>query len=169
MIIVLNGPLGIGKSTLSEALMERLDASVMLDGDQVVAVNPAPADELGYLHSTLALLVKHHLAHGYRHFVINHIWHTAEELDGLRRALGGLDGDVRCFRLVLPFAENLKRIRLRQSARAIDEQDFEMQTVVEERAVLEDESSTGLGEPFDVSGTPEELVSALLIRLGLGA
>jgi hypothetical protein len=169
MIIVLNGPLGIGKSTLSEALMERLDASVMLDGDQVVAVNPPPADELRYLHSTLALLVKHHLAHGYRHFVINHIWHTAAELDALRQTLSDLDGDVRCFRLVLPFDENLRRIRLRQSARAIDEQDFEMQTVVEERAVLEGESNAGLGEPFDVSGTPDELVSALLIRLGLCA
>ena len=169
MIIVLNGPLGIGKSTLSEALMERLDASVMLDGDQVVAVNPPPADELGYLHSTLALLVRHHLAHGYRHFVINHIWHTAAELDALRQALGELEGNVLCFRLVLPYAENLRRIRLRQSARAIDEQDFEMQTVVEERAVLEGESNAGLGEPFDVSGTPDELVSALLIRLGLCA
>jgi hypothetical protein len=167
MIIVLNGPLGVGKSTLSEALMERLEASVMLDGDQVVAVNPPPADELGYLHATLALLVKHHLAHGYRHFVINHIWHTAAELDALRHALAELDGDVRCFRLVLPFAENLRRIHLRQSARAIDELDFEMQTVAEERAVLEDEANAGLGEPFEVSATPDELVAALLMRLGL--
>jgi hypothetical protein len=34
MIIVLNGPLGIGKSTLAEALTESIDACVMLDGDR---------------------------------------------------------------------------------------------------------------------------------------
>ena len=37
MIIVLNGPLGIGKSTLAEALAESIDQSVMLDGDHLVA------------------------------------------------------------------------------------------------------------------------------------
>lgn len=34
MIIVLNGPLGIGKSTLAEALAEAIDHCVMLDGAQ---------------------------------------------------------------------------------------------------------------------------------------
>lgn len=32
MIIVLNGPLGIGKSTLAEALADSIDRCVMLDG-----------------------------------------------------------------------------------------------------------------------------------------
>jgi adenylate kinase family enzyme len=54
MIITLNGPLGIGKSTLAEALSETIDHCVMLDGDCLVAANPPPADEMEYLHSTLA-------------------------------------------------------------------------------------------------------------------
>jgi adenylate kinase family enzyme len=45
MIIVLNGPLGIGKSTFAEALTESIESSVMLDGDRLVAVNPPPASE----------------------------------------------------------------------------------------------------------------------------
>jgi shikimate kinase len=40
MIIALYGPLGIGKSTLAEALAESIDRCVMLDGDHLVAVNP---------------------------------------------------------------------------------------------------------------------------------
>lgn len=40
MIIVLNGPLGIGKSTLAEALTESIEQSVMLDGDRLAATNP---------------------------------------------------------------------------------------------------------------------------------
>ncbi|MHA6493151.1 Gar/GrdA family gentamicin resistance ATP-binding protein [Pseudomonas borbori] len=166
-VIVLNGPLGIGKSTLAEVLMEALDQSVMLDGDQVVAVNPAPDDELEYLHSTLALLIGHHWERGYRHFIVNHIWHSADELDDLRRRLGSFAVDVHCFLLVLPVEENLQRIRLRQSARAIDELEFEMETVERERAILGDGDDSGLGEPFDVSAAPNELVLAMLTRLAL--
>jgi deoxyadenosine/deoxycytidine kinase len=40
MIIVLNGLLGIGKSTLAEALAESIEQCVMLDGDHLVAANP---------------------------------------------------------------------------------------------------------------------------------
>lgn len=69
MIIVLNGPLGIGKSTLAEALCEAIDQCVMLDGDHLVAANPPPRDTLPYLHTIIALLVAHHRRSGYRHFV----------------------------------------------------------------------------------------------------
>ena len=67
MIIVLNGPLGIGKSTLAEALAESIDQCVMLDGDHLVAVNPPPSDAIEHLHSTIALLIAHHRRFGYRH------------------------------------------------------------------------------------------------------
>ena len=164
MIIVLNGPLGIGKSTLAEALMESVDGCVMLDGDQLIAINPAPDDELRYLHATIALLVAHHRRSGYEHFVINHLWQSAEELNDLRNTLGESDRDFRCFLLTLPLEENLRRILSRQAARAIDELEFELATAAEERALLE--STPGLGERFDVSGRPEELVLRLLDRIG---
>jgi shikimate kinase len=169
VIIVLNGPLGIGKSTLAEALTESIDRCVMLDGDHLIAANPPPADEVEYLHATIALLVAHHRRSGYRHFVIDHLWRRAEELDDLRRRLLDVDpdADVRCFLLTLSPAENLRRIERRQSARALDEQEFELQTVAEEREALYDSGSDDLGEPFDVSAPPEELVTACLLRLGL--
>ena len=169
MIVVLNGPLGIGKSTLAEALTEHIDQCVMLDGDHLVAANPPPADEIGYLHSTIALLVAHHRRAGYRHFVIDHLWRTPEELDDLRRRLLDVEphADVRCFLLVLPLDENLRRIERRQGARALDEREFELRTVAEEREVLYRRGGDDLGEPVDVSAPPEELVAALLRRLGL--
>lgn len=169
MIIVLNGPLGIGKSTLAEALAESIEQCVMLDGDHVVAANPPPADEVGYLHATIALLVAHHRRAGYRHFVIDHLWRTAAELEDLRRRLREVDpgGEVRAFLLTLPLDENLRRIRRRQGARALDEQDFELRTVADEREALFESGASGLGEPFDVAGPPEELVATLRQRLGL--
>lgn len=169
MIVVLNGPLGIGKSTLAEALAESIDQCVMLDGDHLVAANPPPADEWAYLHATLALLVAHHRAHGYRHFVIDHLWRTPAELDALRRALIEADpgADIRCFLLTLPADENLRRIERRQHARALDEQEFEARTVAEERDALFRPEAGDLGEPFDVSAPPDELVERLLHRLAL--
>jgi hypothetical protein len=169
MIIVLNGPLGIGKSTLAELLAESIAQCVMLDGDHLIAANPPPADAVGYLHATVALLVAHHRGFGYRHFVVDHLWRTPAELDDLRRRLLDVDpgADVRCFLLTLPLDENLRRIRRRQDARALDEHAFELQALVEERAVLGDCGAGELGEPFDVSAAPAELVATLLTRLGL--
>lgn len=127
MIIILNGPLGIGKPTLAEALIESIDQCMMLDGDHLVAATSPPADEVEYLHSTIALLVAPHRRFGYRHFVINHFRRTPDELDDLRYRLLDVDAeaDIRCFLLPLPLDGNLRRIQRRQSARALDEQEFE--------------------------------------------
>jgi hypothetical protein len=167
MIIILNGPLGIGKSTLAEALAESIDQCVMLDGDHLGAANPPPVDEAAYLHATIALLVAHNRRFGYRHFVINHLWRTPAELGDLRHRLLDVDpdADIRCFLLTLPLDENLRRIKRRQTGRALDEQEFERRTVEDEREVLFKRGGDTLGEPFDVSAPPADLVSTLLLRL----
>jgi len=163
MIVVLNGPLGVGKSTLAEALSESIERCVMLDGDKIVATNPPSS--LQYLHETLELLVAHHRRFGYRHFVIDHVWTSAEQLFDLRRRLATLDDDIRCFLLTLPLEENLRRIERRDGARAIDERDFNRRTFRQELEALADR--TDLGEPFDVSAPPQELAAAMRRQLGL--
>jgi shikimate kinase len=167
VFIVLNGPLGIGKSTLGDALAESLDRCVMLDGDRLIAANPPAVDEREHLHSTIAVLVAHHRRFGYRHFVIDYVWRDPEHLDELRRRLAAIDPDAefQCFLLTLSEAENLRRIEARQKARAIDERDFELRTVLEEREALA--RTPGLGEPFDVSAAPTELVARMRRHLGL--
>lgn len=169
MFIILNGPLGIGKSTLAEALAESIDWCVMLDGDHLVAVNPPPPNELEHLHSTIALVAEHHRRFGYRHCVINHIWRTPEELDDLRARLRAIDPDaeIRVLLLTLPLDENLRRIKRRQAGRELDEQELELRTVVAEREFLFERAPGDLGEPFDVSAPPAELVATLRARLGL--
>ena len=166
MIIVLNGPLGIGKSTLAEVLTESIDGCVMLDGDRLIAANPPYDDAYEHLHATIALLVAHHYRYGYRHFVLDYIWRSTAELDDLRHHLLLLDDDIRCFLLTLPEEENLKRIEQRASVRAINELAFERQIFAQEREILA--TSSGLNcEPFDVSAAPEVLVKTMLQRLGL--
>jgi len=167
MIIVLNGLLGIGKSTLAEALAESIGQSVMLDGDHLVAANPPLYDQLEHLHSTIALLVAHHRRFGYLHFVVDHIWTSPAELAELRSRLIGIDDDIRCFRLTLPADENLRRIQRRASARAFDECEFEQRTFREESEALARSPGRDLGEPFDVSAQPPDLVATMLRHLGL--
>lgn len=167
MIVVLNGPLGVGKSTLAEALAESIDQCVMLDGDHLVAANPPAADELDHLHSTIELLVGHHRGFGYRHFVVNHGWRSGAAVADLRRRLTRLDADVRVFLLTLGSDENLRRIERRQHARALDEREFELRTVAEEREAMTNPAAGDLGEPFDVSAPPSELVIAILQKLSL--
>lgn len=108
MIIVLNGPLGIGKSTLAEALTESIDSCAMISGDSLLAVNPPPANELEYLHATIEVLVNHHRRSGYRHFVIEHVWRSPRELADLHCRLAAIDAtaDIRSFLLTLPVDEN---------------------------------------------------------------
>jgi hypothetical protein len=95
------------------------------------------------------------------------LWRTREELADLRRRLLEVDSDadVRCFLLTLPLGENLRRIERRQSARALDEQEFERSTLASERKALLESTDGTLGEPFDVSAPPEDLVAELLLRL----
>ena len=120
MFIILNGPLGIGKSTLAEALAESIDQCVMLGGDALLALNPDPPDQVESLHATVALLVAHHRRNGYRHFVIEHIWRSAGDLADLHDRLTTVDPrtEFYCFLLTLPAAENVRRIERRRQARA---------------------------------------------------
>lgn len=165
MFIVLNGPLGIGKSTLAEALAERIEGCAMLSGDSLVSVNPMPQDAVGHLHGAIALLAAHHRDAGYRHFVIEHMWRSSDELADLRGCLETVEpaAEVHVFLLTLPLDANLERIARRQHARAVDEREFELRTVADERALLRPD--TGLGEPLDVSAPPDTLVEQLLARL----
>lgn len=165
MLIVLNGPLGIGKSTLAEALSENIAHCVCLDGDHLIAVNPAPENN-ELLHATLTLLIAHYQGFGFRHFVINHLWLSHAEWADLEHRLSRLDQEIYFFRLTLPKAENLRRIQLRASVRALDEQAFEHRTFAEEHAILTAALGAELGEPFEVSDSPVELVQRMLSRVG---
>jgi hypothetical protein len=71
--------------------------------------------------------------------------------------------------LTLPVDENLRRIERRRRARAIDEHEVELRTVTEEREVLENASGSELGEPFDVTAPPAELVAKIVRRLASGS
>ncbi len=114
MLIIINGPLGIGKTSISWALNARLAPCVMLDGDYIGAVAPFEIyDEtrIAYLYQTLAHLVAYHQREGgYCNFVINYVFETPESLAELLARLQPLDAAIHVFRLTCAPEEMERRI-----------------------------------------------------------
>ena len=117
MIILINGPLGVGKTTVSEALLHHFDRGVMLDGDAVGNIHPFEIYDdarVDYLYRTLAMLVAWHQREGgYRHFVINYVFERPESLARLLALLRPLDPDIHVFRLRASEATLWERILTR--------------------------------------------------------
>ena len=84
MIIILNGPCGIGKTAVSWELAALFERAVMLDGDYIGAVHPLAiydAARVDYLYRTLRHLVAWQIAQGdYHNFVINYVFESPESL-----------------------------------------------------------------------------------------
>jgi chloramphenicol 3-O-phosphotransferase len=118
MIIIINGPLGIGKTETSWELLTLFDRAVMLDGDYLGAVQPFEiydANRVAYLYETLRLVAGYHYAHGYENLVINYVFETRESLADLLRLLADLDEQLFTFRLTCSEEEIERRIRKRSN------------------------------------------------------
>ena len=116
MIIIINGPLGIGKTEVSWKLAEHFDHAVMLDGDYIGAVVPFEIydpERIEYLYQTLSHLVAWHVAHGYQDFVINYVFEEPESLARLRQLLSESSDEIYAFRLVCTEDAADQRIRKR--------------------------------------------------------
>lgn len=118
MIVIINGPCGIGKTTVAWELNSRFERSVMLDGDFIGAVHPFEIydeERIAYLYRTLRHLIQFHVEEGgYQDIVINYVFETPESLAELCALLEGLAGEVRTFRLVASDDAMQARIRGRE-------------------------------------------------------
>ncbi len=115
-IVVINGPLGIGKSTTAWALSEKFSKAVMLDGDYIAAFHPFDfyhQPHLDYAYSLFALLMRHHAAHGFRHFVVNWVLESAAQLAVLSAHFAPLGIPVYPYRLTADPAVIAQRIQQR--------------------------------------------------------
>lgn len=163
MMIVLNGPLGIGKSTTAWALHERFDRSVMLDMDYIAAIRPFnfyhPSD-LTYSIETLAVLLRHHHAHGYRNFIVNWVFESEALLEQLYSYTVPLGLPVKVFRLTCTPDELEQRIR-RRNLPNVEWEVERGKTLLEilERAAVDE----NLGECIDTTTlNPEEIVDQIM-------
>lgn len=152
MIVILNGSVGVGKTTVAWALNESFDKSVMLDGDYLGAVHPFEIyddERVSYLYKTLVHLLEFHKAHGYQTFVINYVFESPELLAALVDPLKVLDS--RIYTLWLTCSEEEQRTRILK--RRTDGWAWELERFVELNAILEAASGQGdVGVRVDTTG-----------------
>jgi GrpB-like predicted nucleotidyltransferase (UPF0157 family)/predicted kinase len=119
MIVIINGPCGVGKTAVAWELNAHFERAVMLDGDYVGAVHPFEIyDEqrVTYLYRTLRHLIDFHVNEGgYPNFVINYVFEEPESLAQLRGMLAAFGMPMPAYRLVADDAEIEQRICQRES------------------------------------------------------
>lgn len=151
MIIIINGSLGVGKTSVAEHLHLKFDKSVHLDGDAVGDVHPFEIyDEtrISHLYRTMALLVDFHQKNGYTHFVINYVFESSDSLQDLVDLLYPLDADLHIYWLTCVEAEQAKRIRHRHG----DDKDRELMRFIELRQIQAQAARLGfIGKQVDTT------------------
>ncbi len=130
MIIIINGSLGVGKSSVADELHWKFDRSIHLDGDCIGDVHPFEIYDdarIDHLYRTLELLVGFHQKNGYANFVINYVFESPDSLQDLLALLRPLDSSIHTYWLTCDGQEQARRIRLRRR----NELDWELNRFVE--------------------------------------
>ena len=157
MIIIINGSLGVGKSSVADELHRKFVKSVHLDGDALGDVHPFEIYDdarIDHLYRTLELLVGFHQKNGYSNFVINTVFESADSLQELLDLLSPLEPSIHTYWLTCEEKEQAKRIQGRQR----DEIEWELGRFVELKRIQAEAARTGfIGKEVDTSHlTPAE-------------
>jgi gluconate kinase len=159
MIIIINGSLGVGKSSVSEELHYKFDKSIHLDGDYIGDVHPFEIyDEarIDHLYRTLELLVGFHQKNGYTNFVINYVFESPGSLQALLDLLRPLDPSIHTYWLTCDEKEQAKRIQGRQR----EELDWELGRFVELQRIQALAAQKGfIGKEVDTTGLSSRQVA----------
>jgi deoxyadenosine/deoxycytidine kinase len=169
MIVIINGPLGIGKSEASWQLLYRLPRAVMLDMDHIAAFHPFDyycQEHLDYAYSTAGILVEHHVRHGFSDFVINWVFESADQLKRLEKEIAPFGLPIYAFRLWCDTDEIARRIRTRNR----NDIDREIARSRELVAILDAAAKTGdIGTVLDTTSlTLEETVDKIWDHIQTG-
>lgn len=151
MIIIINGSVGVGKSSVARQLHWTFEKSVYLDGDEIGHVHPFEIyDEarIQHLYDTLALLIKFHQQHGYDNFVINYVFESSASLQDLVRRLKPLDPSIHMYWLTC--AKEVQSQRIKKRGRANLE--WELNRFVELQCIQQKAAQEGfIGKEIDTT------------------
>ncbi|WP_457610908.1 hypothetical protein [Lutibacter sp.] len=162
MIIIINGSVGVGKTSVSLELQKKFKKSIMLDGDYIGAVHPFELYEqarIEYLYDTIYYLFTYHFSNGFENFIINYVFESAQSLDNLLNRFKAVNLKIKCYWLISSIEEQKERITLRSRGR----KDWELKRLYELNQILENASKIGfIGEKVEIQGKTVKEVTDLL-------
>lgn len=167
-IIVINGPAGVGKSTISAQLVGALPNTISISGDCLRSFAPAHARALlgaGSTYRAAAALINSYLKMGAEIVLFDYIFTTYAQLQDFRHLL---PPDERCkfhiFTLWAPLATVEQREATRQNRERLGPQ---VQTTYEAIRKALPAFSDSLGHIVSNTTTPEDATKQILSTIKL--
>ena len=163
MIIIINGSVGVGKTAVSWKIKRLLYHSVMLDGHYLGAVNPFDLhsnERILHLYKTMACLVKFHQQNGFKHFIVNYVFESEDQLNLLIAELARFDETIYCCLLYCEEEQQKQRIEKRNNQRLA----FELQRAVELNYILTKANEIGfIGKRLNTTNlTTDDVATAIV-------
>jgi len=166
MIIIINGSLGVGKTSVADQLHYKFDRSVHLDGDTIGEVHPFDIYDdarVKHLYRTIELFVGFHQKNGYHNFVINYVFEAPESFQKLLDLLHPLDPSIHVYWLTCDEEEQVRRIQNRKR----EELQWELSRFVDLQQIQRKVSQNGfIGKEVDTTRlTSKEVAEAIWIDI----
>jgi len=117
-LIVINGTMGIGKSTVAKLVFARLTNAALLDGDDVWRINPFEVNDRtrAVVHNNIRFVLRSYVEAGYEYVILAWVMHRQEIIDTIVQPLGDLGLEVRVFTLFAEEGAAVQRALLRDGA-----------------------------------------------------
>jgi len=113
VILLINGPPGVGKTAVARALLPRFGDAVLLDAAALAAFLPEDWLDAPYrrrAEAALLALLDHHRQAGWERFLVTGVYPEPSELAALEARLAERSRPVLCFRLACGFDDLKRRI-----------------------------------------------------------
>lgn len=167
MIIVINGPPGIGKTTIAQKLSKKLRKAAVIEVDKVkyFSVDKDQVGESIDLGDQQVFMMIRALKESKVHIIIEYVYESQKYFNAIIRNLRSIDRTVYAYRLRSSLSENIHRDKRRPKTIRLGERVHEIAERLDERgdAVGYTVETTGLS----VEKTAEKIFLLISAEIGL--
>lgn len=110
-LIIINGTMGIGKSTVARLVFANLTNSAFLDGDDVWRINPfeVNARTRAIVEKNIPFVLRSYFEAGYEYVILAWVMHRQEIIDAILQPLADLNLETHVYTLVADETIAVKR------------------------------------------------------------